>query len=195
MGGYNIFPGGRPSGSVEVLPEPEVLYLGLRSGRFTFSELGVHEAERVSGGDILAKDPDNYAVPLLALRTGTMRLKSAEKHIVLEDVAELEEHAHVGADDCQDVISNEKSLGKRPGQDVLMGELTLPLMKLLNTLDATEKVKLTNALGSKISHAEFEHIRRTFLGSDALRKTKEAVLQYAGYAKGRLSLLKDSDYK
>lgn len=99
------------------------------------------------------------------------------------------------ADDCQDVISSEKSLGKRPGQDVMMGELTLPLMKLLNTIDATEKVKLTNALGSKISHAEFEHIRRTFLGSDALRKTKEAALEYAGYAKGRLSLLKDSDYK
>ncbi|MHC4104673.1 MAG: polyprenyl synthetase family protein [Planctomycetota bacterium] len=99
------------------------------------------------------------------------------------------------ADDCQDVISNEKSLGKRPGQDLLMGELTLPLMNLLNTIDATEKVKLTNALGSKICHADFEYIRRTFLGSDALRKTKEAALQYAGYAKGRLSLLRDSDYK
>ncbi len=99
------------------------------------------------------------------------------------------------ADDCQDVISNEEALGKRPGRDVMMGELTLPLMNLLNTIDATEKVKLTNALGSKISHAEFEHIRRTFLVSDALRKTKEAALQYAGYAKGKLSLLKDSDYK
>jgi hypothetical protein len=134
-GGYNIFPRGRTSASAKVLPEPEVLYLGLHSGRFTFSELGVREGERVSGGDILAKDPDNYAVPLLAPRTGTVRLKSAEK------------------------------------------------------------VKLTNALGSKISRAEFEHIRRTFLESDALRKTEEAALQYAGYAKGRLSLLKDSDYK
>jgi Na+-translocating ferredoxin:NAD+ oxidoreductase RnfC subunit len=89
MGGYNIFPRGRPSGSVKVLPEPEVLYLPLSSRRFEFEQICVKEGQSVNGGDILATDPANYAVPLLAPRAGTVRLKAAENHIVLEDVAEL----------------------------------------------------------------------------------------------------------
>ncbi|MHC4719051.1 MAG: 4Fe-4S dicluster domain-containing protein [Planctomycetota bacterium] len=121
MGGYNMFPGGRPSGSVKVLPEPEVLYLPLCSGRFTFSELGAREGERVSGGDILAKDPDNYAVPLLAPRTGTVRLKSAEKHIVLEDVAELAEHAHVGADEMPHIVQEMGASGIKRYKLLVLG--------------------------------------------------------------------------
>jgi Na+-transporting NADH:ubiquinone oxidoreductase subunit A len=104
MGGYNIFPRGRPSGSVKVLPEPEVLYLPLSSRRFEFEQICVKEGQSVNGGDILATDPANYAVPLLAPRAGTVRLKAAENHIVLEDVAELEEHAHVGADEMPHIV-------------------------------------------------------------------------------------------
>ena len=69
-GGYNILLHGRPERAVKVLPEPDVLYLPLRSQRFGFSEVCVNDGQRVDAGDILAHDPDNYAVPLLAPRAG-----------------------------------------------------------------------------------------------------------------------------
>jgi len=40
----------------------------------------------------LARDPENHAVPLLAPRTGTVRLGAVRNHIVLEDITRLEEH-------------------------------------------------------------------------------------------------------
>ncbi|MHC4569860.1 MAG: 4Fe-4S dicluster domain-containing protein [Planctomycetota bacterium] len=94
-GGHNVLLKGRPDSAIKVMPEPKVLYLPLRSERFTFSEIQVKDGEQVSGGDILAKDPDNHGVPLLAPRAGTVRLKAVEKHIVLEDVAQLAEHADI----------------------------------------------------------------------------------------------------
>ena len=86
---------GRPEGVVRVMPEPEVLYLPLRSRRFTFNEVTVKDEQHVNGGDIIARDLDNYAVPLLAPRAGLVRLNKHENHIVIEDVALLEEHADV----------------------------------------------------------------------------------------------------
>lgn len=86
-GGYNISLAGRPSGYVELLPEPETLYLPLRSRRFTFSRTCVEEGQRVQVGHVLARDDENYSVPLLAPREGTVRLEAVEEHIVLEDVA------------------------------------------------------------------------------------------------------------
>jgi Na(+)-translocating NADH:ubiquinone oxidoreductase A subunit len=94
-GGYNILLKGRPDIKVKVMPEPDELYLPLRSQRFVFSEIPVKDGERVNSGDILAKDPDNHHVPLLAPRAGVVRLKKDENQIVLEDIAKLEEHADI----------------------------------------------------------------------------------------------------
>jgi len=98
-GGHNILLQGRPKRTVSVMPEPDVLHLPLRSQRFLFSEISVKDGQRVSSGDILAKDPDNYAVPLLAPRAGLVRLKKDENHIVLEDIAKLEERADIAEEE------------------------------------------------------------------------------------------------
>lgn len=90
-GGYQVQLKGKPSLAVEVLPEQGTLFLPLKSRRFTFSALCVEEGARVHAGQILAKDPQNYSVPLLAPRAGNVRLGAAEGHIVLEDVAALGE--------------------------------------------------------------------------------------------------------
>ena len=72
---------GRPDGAIKVMPEPDVLCLPLCSQRFAFNELNVKDGQKVNSGDVLAKDTDNYAVPLLAPRVGTIRLKPAENHM------------------------------------------------------------------------------------------------------------------
>ncbi len=107
-GGYNIHLKGKPNGAVQVVPEPTTLYLPLKSQRFTFSDVQVKEGQKVHPGDALAKDPDNYAVPLLAPRAGTVRLKAAEGHIVLEDLAQLEERADIAE---KEMAHAEKTLG------------------------------------------------------------------------------------
>jgi Na+-transporting NADH:ubiquinone oxidoreductase subunit A len=93
-GGYNVLLAGRPSAQVEVLPEPEVLYLPLRSRRFRFTERCVKEGQRVRPGQPLAKDPGNYWVPLLAPRAGTARLQAVDNHIVLEDITGEDEEPY-----------------------------------------------------------------------------------------------------
>lgn len=98
-GGFNIRLQGRPDRAVEVLPEPSVLYLPLWSRRFRFSELAVREGQRVGPGQALAHDPDQYRVPLLAPRAGTVRLGAVKEHVVLEDVEKaLEEPYRPGED-------------------------------------------------------------------------------------------------
>ena len=89
-GGYNILLAGRPGRLIETLSEPEVLYIPLRSRRFEFTELCVEDGQRVNGGDVLSRDSNNYAVPLLAPRAGIVRLNAAKGHIVLEDISKTE---------------------------------------------------------------------------------------------------------
>ncbi len=107
-GGYNVLLKGRPDSAIKVMPEPKVLYLPLRSERFAFSDIQVKEGEKVNAGDILAKDPDNHGVPLLAPRAGTVRLSAAENHLVLEDIAKSDEHADMAEEEIQHI---EKEMG------------------------------------------------------------------------------------
>ena len=90
-GGFNILLKGKPDSSIKVLPEPKTLYLPINSRRFTFDDIRVKDGQKVNIGDVLAVDTDSYAVPLLAPRSGTVRLKSIDNHIVLEDVALLQQ--------------------------------------------------------------------------------------------------------
>ena len=90
------------------MPEPKVLYLPLRSERFKFTDIRVKNGQKVTGGDVLASDPENYAVPLLAPRSGTVRLKAVEDHIVIEDAVQLEEHANIAA---KEMLHVEQEMG------------------------------------------------------------------------------------
>ena len=120
-GGYNISFQGRPDGAIKVLSEPNVLYLPLRSRRFVFSELCVEDGQRVNDGDVLAKDQDNYAVPLLAPRAGTVRLKPVENHIVLEDIAPLEKHAHVTGEEPPHIVQEMGAAGLKRYKLLMLG--------------------------------------------------------------------------
>ncbi|MBI5725088.1 MAG: 4Fe-4S dicluster domain-containing protein [Planctomycetes bacterium] len=86
-GGYTVQMAGKPVGSVEVLPDPDELYLPLFSRRFRFTELCVGDGDRVRPGKVLARDPSNHGVPLLAPREGTVRLNAIPRHLVLQNVS------------------------------------------------------------------------------------------------------------
>ncbi|MFC1738686.1 4Fe-4S dicluster domain-containing protein [Planctomycetota bacterium] len=94
-GGYNIPLQGRPDRAIKQMPQPQMFYIPLSSRRFVFSKICDGNGRQVKTGEVLAKDPDNYDVPLLAPLPGTVNLQTAEKHIVLEILAEPAEHPPV----------------------------------------------------------------------------------------------------
>ncbi|MHC4790206.1 MAG: polyprenyl synthetase family protein [Planctomycetota bacterium] len=98
-------------------------------------------------------------------------------------------------DDCKDIICEEKELGKHPGQDVIAGDVTLPLLTLLDVISEAEREKLKNIFESRIKNTELKRIRAILIDSNALFKTQEVVASYINRAKERLNILSDSDYK
>ncbi|MBF0217393.1 MAG: polyprenyl synthetase family protein [Candidatus Omnitrophica bacterium] len=97
------------------------------------------------------------------------------------------------ADDSMDIIGTFKELGKLPGADFKMGELTLPFLNLISLL--RDKKKIYKLLAQKDSLAAFGEIRRIFITSGALDKTREDVAYYADKAKNSLRGLKNSACK
>ena len=90
-GGYNVTLQGRPGKNVRVMPEPQVLQIPLSSKRFNFSSICVENGQKVDMGDIMATDPDNFSVPLIAPRAGTVALDEMEGYIVLNDTSKTDD--------------------------------------------------------------------------------------------------------
>ena len=98
-------------------------------------------------------------------------------------------------DDCKDIISEERALGKHPGQDVVAGDMTLPLLNLLDVVGQTGREEINSIFESKISEGGLKKIKKMFAGSDALGLTQKTALYYIGRAKRGLDELRNSDYK
>lgn len=98
-GGYNVMLEGAPSTGIAAYQKPEALYLPLFSDSLDFSLLQVEHGEAVTKGQILAKDPINYSVPLLAPMDGTVNLELAERHITLENLSSAKESTDKTAED------------------------------------------------------------------------------------------------
>jgi len=87
VGGYNISIEGKPSSVITGHEKPEVLHLPLSSRSFDFDAMRVENGESVKRGQILAGDPVNFFVPLLAPMDGTVNLDAVERHISLENLS------------------------------------------------------------------------------------------------------------
>jgi octaprenyl-diphosphate synthase len=98
-------------------------------------------------------------------------------------------------DDCKDLVSEERTLGKHPGQDIVAGDMTLPLLDLLEAVDKDEKQEIKRMFESKIDKNRLEKIRKMFVNSNAFSMTKQTALYYIDQAKCELDELEDSDYK
>jgi geranylgeranyl pyrophosphate synthase len=98
-------------------------------------------------------------------------------------------------DDCKDLISEERTLGKHPGQDMVAGDMTLPLLDLLEAVGQTEKREIKRMFESKIDKNRLETIRKMFVNSNAFSMTRQTALYYINQAKCELDELENSDYK
>lgn len=112
-GGYNVLLQGRPAGTIEVLDQPQVIQLPLGSSRFTFSQISVEDGQEVACGQVLATDPANYSVPLLAPWGGTVRLDAADGHIVLDQLVRQDDPDSAAADHAPDNTQRSDSVRQR----------------------------------------------------------------------------------
>jgi Na(+)-translocating NADH:ubiquinone oxidoreductase A subunit len=126
-GGYNIKIQGGPDGLLEKTLLPEILYFPLVSRPFNFSQICVTHGQRVGVGDVLAKDPDNYDIPLLSSCSGKVDLESTTGHVVLKELSAGETKDYTYQDDPGHIHKE-------------MGPAGLKRYKLLN-LGAWEYVK------------------------------------------------------
>lgn len=97
-------------------------------------------------------------------------------------------------DDYLDLASGEASLGKAPGQDIAVGETTLPLLNLLESVSQEKRRTLRNLLKSRNGDC-LKKIRAEFVGSEAPGRTKRTALFYIDSAKEKLKLLSESVYR
>ena len=90
VGGYDILLEGKPSVEIAKHAKVESLLLPLYSRRLDFSALRVEHGDSVKKGQILAGDPANYFIPLLAPMNGVVNLTALEGHITLENLSQPE---------------------------------------------------------------------------------------------------------
>lgn len=98
-------------------------------------------------------------------------------------------------DDCKDIVCEEKMLGKRPGQDVIAGDVTLPFLTLRDVVSQDKRQELENLLQSEVDRDSLTKIREMFINSGAADLTRRTALSYANRAKQKLAELENSDYK
>ncbi|MHC4192902.1 MAG: polyprenyl synthetase family protein [Planctomycetota bacterium] len=98
-------------------------------------------------------------------------------------------------DDCKDIVCEEKMLGKRPGQDFIAGDVTLPFLTLRDIVSRDKRQELENLLQSRIDRDSLAKIRRMFINSGAADLTRKTALSYVDRAKQKLAELENSDYK
>lgn len=98
-------------------------------------------------------------------------------------------------DDCKDVLSEESELGKRPGQDIIAGDITLPVLILSEIVGPTERVEIRNMLGAGSDKTKLQRLKSMLVDSNALSKTCEVIKSYVNTAKDNLAPLAGSAYK
>ncbi|MFQ6034370.1 MAG: polyprenyl synthetase family protein [Sedimentisphaerales bacterium] len=97
-------------------------------------------------------------------------------------------------DDLLDFIGKEEVLGKCPGQDVVAGDITLPLLTLLDVISPAKREELKNMFQTRVNQDGLRKIRAMFVNSDAVDSTRRIASFYIDRAKRKLNELERSDY-
>ena len=96
-------------------------------------------------------------------------------------------------DDYLDLIAETEDLGKSPGADFKMGELTLPVLNLL--AQGKDRNRILSLIKEQNNPEAFRDLRQRFINSEAGLKTKDDVSHYIQKAKKSLNNLDNSCFK
>ena len=96
-------------------------------------------------------------------------------------------------DDCLDLTGSRRSLGKTPGSDFKMGELTLPILNLI--AQSADKNEILALVRLQDSQRAFSEIKKRFISSSAFQATKKDVSAYLQRAKNSLIAIEASCFK
>ncbi len=92
------------------------------------------------------------------------------------------------ADDVLDLSGNETVVGKSLGTDLLKQKATLPLIRLLETIGAEDRVELVSVLSRSGNHHR-DALRPWFERHDAISYAREKARWFTRRADGELALL------
>lgn len=98
-------------------------------------------------------------------------------------------------DDYLDIIGEEKKLGKAPGQDIGVGEMTLPILNLLQSVSEGERKQLKRLLALKNDKDALRRIKSRIFNRDIEVETKQTASFYTSLAKEKINKLSYSPYK
>ena len=98
-------------------------------------------------------------------------------------------------DDHFDIVGNRETLGKEPGQDISVGEATLPLIHLFESVSSEVREELKKLLASKENKGALQYIRKMYFEFEAEKATKESAIYFADLAKDSLRRLTPSPYQ
>jgi geranylgeranyl pyrophosphate synthase len=106
---------------------------------------------------------------------------------------------HVGIafqilDDCRDLLSDQDGLGKAPGQDLSVGDVTLPLLYAIRHCGGLGHEPAGQGWREN-GGAGLARLREAFRRSQAPQRTAEWVGTYVGRAREELMSIADSDFK
>ncbi|MDP1852609.1 MAG: polyprenyl synthetase family protein [Candidatus Omnitrophota bacterium] len=119
-----------------------------------------------------------------------------EKHSALDNYGLNFGIAFQIVDDYMDIMADESKFGKKSGQDIAMGEVTLPLYDLLDSLEDKDRKELKQILLNRnISADVLKKIKNKIIGEKIFLKTKEKALSYIRQSQRNLNVLKDSCYR
>jgi geranylgeranyl pyrophosphate synthase len=106
---------------------------------------------------------------------------------------------HVGMafqilDDCRDLLCDQQKLGKRPAQDLLAGDATLPVLYLLRYCRESG-LEWTNPGSGAVYEGELARIRELFYRSGGEARILRLIASHVSRAKGQLQRVADSDFR
>jgi len=97
-------------------------------------------------------------------------------------------------DDCRDLLSDQERLGKTPGQDLLAGDVTLPLLYAIRYFRRRGERPL-GVSRPALGEPELARLGEAFHSSPAPRKIAQLVASHIGRAKQQLQPIADSEFK
>ena len=97
-------------------------------------------------------------------------------------------------DDFMDIMSSESDLGKHPGQDLFLEELTVPVMLILQSVSVADRMALLTRIKQK-DVTIFPELKRLFIEKELAKEIQNYLHSYIESARTDLKYLPDTPGK